>query len=180
MPRPNRPRSIASEQALARRLAFERERKGMSYDGLASRMTKAGCPIQASGLYKIEKAGRRITVDELVAFSHVFDIPIEKLLLPPELAAGEVFTDLMVAWNRKRESAAAAQAEESEAWQRMRNYIDEHPEVAEVVEPVIAGWVDAYFEQEKREGALAMWMHRLTEAPEWEARVREWLDKDSD
>lgn len=38
-------------------------------------MTDAGCPIQGSAIYKIEKADppRRITVDELVAFATVFE-----------------------------------------------------------------------------------------------------------
>jgi transcriptional regulator with XRE-family HTH domain len=84
MPRPNRPRHIGGESSLADRIAFERESRKMSYDGLASRMEKAGCPINASAIYKIEKANppRRITVDELVGFSRVFELPIEDLLLP--------------------------------------------------------------------------------------------------
>lgn len=89
MPRPNKPRSIATEVALARRIAYERERLGMSYEGLASRMTKAGCAIQASGLYKIEKAGRRITVDELVGLAKVFDMKVPELLRPVELILHE-------------------------------------------------------------------------------------------
>lgn len=89
MPRPNKPRSIATEVALARRIAYERERLGMSYEGLAGRMTKAGCPIQASGLYKIEKAGRRITVDELVGLAKVFELDVPDLLRPVELILHE-------------------------------------------------------------------------------------------
>lgn len=84
MPRPNRPRHIGGETSLAERIAFERESRGMSYEGLASRMDKAGCAIHASAIYKIERANppRRITVDELVGFSRVFGISIDDLLLP--------------------------------------------------------------------------------------------------
>lgn len=84
MPRPNPNRAIAQEAALARRIAYERERAGMTYDGLALRMTKAGCPIQGSAIYKIEKAGRRITVDELVALALVFETTVPELLRPVE------------------------------------------------------------------------------------------------
>lgn len=175
MPRPNQPRSIASEEALARRIAYERDVRGMSYEGLASRMTKVGCPIQASGVYKIEKAGRRITVDELVGFAQVFGIPVEKLLLPPESAASEAFTDLMVDWNRKRQAAASAKAAEDEAWKRVHDYVEEHPDLAEVVEPVITAWVSHYFDEEHREGAVALRMYELTGAPEWDERLREWM-----
>ena len=110
MPRPNQPRSIATEQALARRLAYERERRGMSYDGLASRMIKAGCPIQASGLYKIEKAGRRITVDELVALAMVFEMDVPDLLQPVEML---LHADI-----------ARAETAEQEAWTALTGAID--------------------------------------------------------
>jgi transcriptional regulator with XRE-family HTH domain len=88
MPRPNKPRRIGHEQALAARIAFERETRGWSYEGLASRMEKAGCAINGSAIYKIERADppRRVTVDEFVAFARVFQVPIEELLLPATVA----------------------------------------------------------------------------------------------
>ena len=100
MPRPNKPRSIASERSLARRVAVERERRGWSYDGLASRMGQVGCAIQSSAIYKIEKSDppRRITVDELVGFAEVFAIPVQHLLMPPEIAAKERLLDLLTDW----------------------------------------------------------------------------------
>ena len=86
MPRPNEQRAIHSEAGLARRIAFEREARGWTLDGLAKRMTDVGCPIHSSAIYKIESNDppRRITVDELVGFSRVLGIPVEELLLPPE------------------------------------------------------------------------------------------------
>ena len=88
MARPNKPRLIGTERALARRIAWERESRGWTYEGMAGRMTAAGCAIQASALYKIEKGTprRRITVDELVAIAVVFEVDIPDLLLPVEVA----------------------------------------------------------------------------------------------
>jgi hypothetical protein len=47
-------------------------------------MTDAGCNIQASAIYKIEKVdpARRITVDELIALARVFGRSIDDLLRP--------------------------------------------------------------------------------------------------
>jgi len=59
MPRQNRPRTIGQEEGLARRIGYEREQRGWSYAGLASRMTRAGCAIDQSALYKIENATPR-------------------------------------------------------------------------------------------------------------------------
>jgi transcriptional regulator with XRE-family HTH domain len=79
---------IAAEAALARRIEYERTRRGMSYEGLATRMSRAGCPIQPSAIYKIEKGDppRRITVDELAALARVFEMSMDELLLYPEEA----------------------------------------------------------------------------------------------
>jgi transcriptional regulator with XRE-family HTH domain len=87
MARPNRRRSIEGESNLARRVQREREYRGMSYETLAKAMTAAGCSIQASAIFKIEKGDppRRITVDELVAFADVFEVEIDDLLTPVEV-----------------------------------------------------------------------------------------------
>lgn len=87
MARPNRRRSIEGESNLARRIQREREYRGMSYEALAKAMTSAGCSIQASAIFKIEKGDppRRITVDELVAFADVFEVEIDDLLTPVEV-----------------------------------------------------------------------------------------------
>lgn len=86
MSRPNLRRAIAAEAALARRVEYERTTRGMSYEGLAARMSRVGCPIQASAIYKIEKGDppRRITVDEVVALSSVFEMSIDDLLVMPD------------------------------------------------------------------------------------------------
>lgn len=84
MARPNAPRSIGAEDNLADRIARERQLRGWSYETLAERMTNAGCSIQGSAIYKIEKGNprRRITVDELLAFAKVFEVTLDNLLTP--------------------------------------------------------------------------------------------------
>ena len=95
MPRPNPSRVMFTEDHLAARVTIERERKGWTLEGLAKRMTDAGCPLAASAVYKIEqgKPRRRIVVDELVAFSRVFGIPVDQLLLDPEMEAEQRLID---------------------------------------------------------------------------------------
>jgi transcriptional regulator with XRE-family HTH domain len=104
MPRPNRARSIASEDNLARRITYERERKGWSYAGLAQRMTEKGCAIDQSALYKIEKGNprRRISVDELVALQEVFGIAMNALLAPPEFVAKEAAVQALEEYRQAR------------------------------------------------------------------------------
>lgn len=82
--RPNQRRSIGGEDNLAERIAYERELLGLSYEALAKKMTAAGCSIQGSAIFKIEKGNprRRVTVDELIALSQVFDQSVEDLLTP--------------------------------------------------------------------------------------------------
>jgi transcriptional regulator with XRE-family HTH domain len=91
MARPNPRRSIGREDNLAARISLERERRGWSYEVLAKKLTDAGCPIQGSAIYKVEKGTprRRITVDELVALSTVLETSVEDLLTPIELIRKE-------------------------------------------------------------------------------------------
>lgn len=163
MPRPNQPRSIASESALARRIAFEREDKGMSYEGLASRMSKAGCSINASAIYKIEKADppRRITVDELVGFSQVFGIPVEELLLPPEIVARKELLELVLAWDRARLAALDAASERDRAWDALRAYLSAHPELTPEVESAMRAWAE-YYSPEDVDEVAAYWTGKIT------------------
>lgn len=177
MPRPNRPRSIASEQGLARRIAFERDARGMSYDGLASRMERAGCPIQPSAIYKIEKADppRRITVDELVGFSRVFEIPVERLLLPPELAAADELVELVTRWDRAMDAAARAREAEEESWQRLRTWVGEHAQYQEQVREYLHYWSEKVFEG-PHDFRVARWMWELTEDRVWKKRMKAAFD----
>ena len=84
MPRPNRGRVVRAERNVADRIAFERQQRGWTLEGLAKRMSDAGCPINSSAIYKIESGDppRRVTVDELVALSMVFETDVADLLIP--------------------------------------------------------------------------------------------------
>jgi transcriptional regulator with XRE-family HTH domain len=103
VPRPNPPRSLQSEENLARRIAYERNRRGWTYEGIAKRLTDIGCPIQGSAIYKIEKGTprRRISVDELVAFAEVFEVGAADMLIPLELIAEHEALGLIAEVERK-------------------------------------------------------------------------------
>jgi transcriptional regulator with XRE-family HTH domain len=132
MPRPNPQRSIASEASLARRIAFEREERGWSYDGLASRMTQAGCPINASALYKIEKGDppRRITVDELVALSRVFGIKLPGLLAPPEKVLNRQLLKLLENMGHAIDQTLAANEAYKDSLRDLARFALDQPEAA--------------------------------------------------
>lgn len=129
VPRQNRPRSIGREEDLARRIAYERDLRGWSYAGLASRMTAAGCAIDPSALYKIENATprRRISVDELVALSRVLEIPMADLLVPPEIAADKHAMKLLENYRKARIAAEAA-------WFQLAEHAAKNPRVGDILD----------------------------------------------
>jgi transcriptional regulator with XRE-family HTH domain len=111
MPKVNPGRSIDSEANLADRIAYERRRRHLSYEGLAALMTDEGCAIQGSAIYKIEKGDppRRVTVDELVALTRVFDVKTtDELLKSMKLIEEEEAEALLTELN-----------EEFHAWPRL-------------------------------------------------------------
>lgn len=169
MPRPNRPRSIASEAALARRVAHEREARGMTPAGLASRMTQVGCPINASAIYKIEKADppRRITVDELVAFAEVFGVTIEDLLLPPEVASDRALRELVLAWTAARVDVGPVIAREREAFANLAQYAADHPDVWPSLTELMQEWAANSLTDEERDRGFAIKMTQLTGDNSW-------------
>jgi transcriptional regulator with XRE-family HTH domain len=103
MARRNKPRSIGAEANLAERIRRERSKRGWSPAELAKRMTSAGCSLTTSAVYKIEddEAPRRISADELVAFSRVFHTTVDDLLTPIEVLdqerAKQLLADLDIA-----------------------------------------------------------------------------------
>jgi len=85
--------TVTSSQGLARRIAYERERRGWKQATLARHMTQAGFDMTQSTVSKFERAedARRITVDELIAFARVFEIRVQDLLVPlPAVLSREV------------------------------------------------------------------------------------------
>jgi transcriptional regulator with XRE-family HTH domain len=95
--RPNKPREVFAEDHLAARIAKERKAQTMSLEGLAKRMTDAGCAINQSAIFKIEQGQprRRITVDELIGFARAFSMSVEDLLTAPELLASKQVAPLL-------------------------------------------------------------------------------------
>lgn len=72
--------TLDTEKQLAANITKYRKQRGLTYEGLADRMKTAGCEIHFSGIQKSEKSGRRITVEELAAYSIALDIPVLDLL----------------------------------------------------------------------------------------------------
>lgn len=101
MPRQSRERGTGTEASLAKRVEFERKEHGLSHEALAKKMTDAGCKIQGSAIYKIEKADppRRITVDELTAFAEVFtDGDVKEMLKTVEDVERERASEMAQEW----------------------------------------------------------------------------------
>jgi hypothetical protein len=101
MPKTNEGRTTDTEANLARRIEYEREKRGMSYEALAKAMTEAGCKIHATAIHKVEKGDkqtgklRRILVNELTAFAEVFELSVIDLLKPMELVEEERAAELL-------------------------------------------------------------------------------------
>ncbi len=135
MPRPNQARDIYAEDHLAARIAMEREKRGWTYEGLAKRMSDVGCPLDQSAIYKIEKASprRRITVDELVAFSRVFGVAIDDLLLPADLAADRRAIELFTQWREAMDATQQQRAKAVKAGERLEGHLREHPSAVDAL-----------------------------------------------
>jgi len=139
VPRPNAPRQLGGEDSLARRVAFERERRGWTTESLAKRMTDAGCPINQSAIWKIEsgRPRRRITYDEALAFAEVFEIPLAEITLPPEVVIETAVRELFVEY-------AKASRVHQDALQRLRELhryamkiLDRFPEARPVLDRLL-------------------------------------------
>lgn len=79
---------LMSEENLARRIAWEMERRGWSQERVAKEMTDAGHPLHQSSVSKIvnPKDGKRrsISVEDAIGFAKVFGVAFDNLLLPLE------------------------------------------------------------------------------------------------
>lgn len=146
MPRPMKNRDPFGERNVAARVAIERDRRGMTYEGLAKRMADAGCEIHSSALYKIEKGDppRRITVTELLAFSKVLELPLAELVADPSTYLPRHVYELVDRASRLRlrghRFAAEGHAllmEADELIQRAREKADGDPKVIKLVEQIV-------------------------------------------
>lgn len=133
MARRNALRSIEGETNLAWRISHEREERGWSYDALAKRMTEAGCPINASAIYKIEKGDppRKIGVDELIAFGRVFGKEVDDLLTRREIYQKERMKEVVQAVEEAKVGLIDALHPLVEAYFEFFNLHAEDPEAGE-------------------------------------------------
>jgi transcriptional regulator with XRE-family HTH domain len=92
VPRAN-PRPPGPEDRAARRVAYERLKRGWSTAELARRMADEGVPVNQSSIYKIENGEprRTISLDEAHALAKIFGLSLEKLeSIPDELIAADL------------------------------------------------------------------------------------------
>lgn len=73
------------ERVAVEQLKRYREQRGLSYQQMASKMREHGSAISGQALHRTEKGDppRRLTIDDLVAASHVLGVPITRLVAPP-------------------------------------------------------------------------------------------------
>lgn len=67
------------EDTVAATIAHHRARLALTYDQLAELMKVEGVSIHQSAIQKSEKSGRRVSIDEMVAYARIFGIPVEEL-----------------------------------------------------------------------------------------------------
>jgi transcriptional regulator with XRE-family HTH domain len=82
-----------------------RNGRGLSIYQLSELLSRAGRPIAASQISKIERAERRVDVDDLMALAVALGVSPSALLLPADAQQGDVV-----------EVAAGVKALASEAW----------------------------------------------------------------
>lgn len=123
---------LYSEGNVAARVALEREVRGWSTTELAARMTKAGVPMNQTAVWRIESAKprRKITLDEALGFSRVFELPLEELMSPPEegldMRARQLAQEVVESFYDAREANDRLDA----AIKAIVRHIQEQPEVA--------------------------------------------------
>lgn len=144
MARPNRPRTVGTEESLARRIRAERERRDWTYEALAKRMEGVGCPIQPSAIFKIEKGKprRRVTVDEFVALANVFALDLTDLLLPLELVNDREARRLLDEYIEADAAQGAAKAQASQAFEALHALVERRPETFEAVSATLRSWIE--------------------------------------
>lgn len=186
MPRPNKPRDVLAEDHLAQRIAAERDARGWTNDGLAKRMTDAGCPMNGSAIFKIEKGEprRRIVVDEMVAFSRVFNVPVEELLMPPSVAASREFGRLVGEWRDSFLAREAAEAAENAARMALADFLesqggDDVPDgdIVRVMQEAFEGRLPTEGGKWLGDAELDMRMWMVTRKSHYADRIRSALDK---
>ncbi|MFN3706960.1 hypothetical protein [Microcella sp.] len=137
MPRVTADRLRAAEDAIADRIAHERQARGWSYEKLAAQMRDhAGYVVQPSAIQRVEKGNprRRIVVDEFVAYVRVFQGSVMEWLMPDaerdrmkfdsQMRRGAEATELV---ERKRRELADAELQLRDALEGARAHLNALP-----------------------------------------------------
>jgi transcriptional regulator with XRE-family HTH domain len=120
---------------MARRIAFERERRGWSTESLAKRMTDAGCPINQSAIWKIENGQprRKISYDEALAFAQLFELSITELAVAPEIAANDTVRTLLEEHQRLQLEVFERSMRSAEIVREVRRLLADFPDAERVI-----------------------------------------------
>lgn len=134
MPKARRQSTIYAEQNAVRRLAAERDARAIPVRRLAEMLTDEGCPMHASAVSDTLNGARKLSVDELVAFARVLDVPLTELVEPRVYAQEEIARlqnraeFATAAQEFASEFAAKADAEYKKAVSALHAYWAQHPE----------------------------------------------------
>lgn len=143
-----------AERNVAEQVQFERELRGWSTGELARRLTEAGCPISQSAIWRIENGEprRKISVDELIGFSVVFDKKVENLLKPPRTEfPEEPVKEYVARWIDMERRVWSMELDASVAFSDIATMVDSYPEtmrrLPDLVVDVIAEKEASYLEK---------------------------------
>lgn len=130
-----------SEANLARRVEYERKRRGWSQERLAALMAKAGVPVHQSAISKIERTTdrRAIAVDEALAFARVFEIPVLEMLQPVSAAMSAEVERLWKQLLADTDLARLAQIKADEARFGLGELLEQHPDADPVLKELVSG-----------------------------------------
>lgn len=126
-------RTIDQERHVASTVATLRLERGWSYQQLADRMKAVGCTVHPSGIQKMEKGNRRVTVDELTGYARALEVRTEVLL------GEEAPADVVSVWatlagaERLARARQALDAEYAAAVADVRAVVGDDPELRERV-----------------------------------------------
>lgn len=130
---------LEGEENVARRIKMEREARGWSTATLAERLTDAGYPLNQSAVWRIESGEprRRVNLDEAIGFAKVFDVSLDNLVGPPEIAANAQVKQLMAEFAASWEKSVAARKETDQAREALDAYGRAHPNLAELIRAMV-------------------------------------------
>ncbi|MFI9360355.1 helix-turn-helix domain-containing protein [Kitasatospora sp. NPDC053057] len=135
----DRRQRLEGEENVARRIKMEREARGWSTATLAERLTEAGYPLNQSAVWRIESGEprRRVNLDEAIGFAKVFDISLDNLVGPPEIAANTHVKRLLADFAESWQKSVAARKEMDLAREALDAYGRAHPNLQELIRAMI-------------------------------------------